>query len=147
MLTAERSYIRSREIVVAQEIPISRTKPFWDALKKGKILATKCGKCSVLYFPPVADCPKCLDSNVEWVELSGEATVETFTYVALRPSTFQQKQPYIVAVGKLKEGVKALAWLTGISPEKAKIGMKVRLVARVDAGDMPYYEFVPVDQQ
>ncbi|MEM2093626.1 MAG: Zn-ribbon domain-containing OB-fold protein [Candidatus Bathyarchaeia archaeon] len=133
--------------MVVQEIPIARTQRFWDGLKQGKILATKCEKCGTLYFPPVADCQKCLASNVEWVELSGEATVETFTYVAIRPSTFQQRQPYMIAIGKLKEGVKALAWLTGISPEEAKIGMKVKLVAKVDASGMPFYEFVPMNQQ
>lgn len=143
----EKPCIKSREITVVQEIPIVRTQPFWDGLRQGKILATRCGKCGTLYFPPFADCPKCLASNVEWIELSGEATVETFTYVTIRPATFQQRQPYIVAIGKLREGVKVLAWLTGVSPEEAKIGMKVRLVAKVDVDGRPLYEFVPVNQQ
>ena len=31
-------------------------------LEQGKVMATKCKKCEVSYFPPQVDCPKCLDS-------------------------------------------------------------------------------------
>jgi uncharacterized OB-fold protein len=34
--------IKSREVKIVQDIPISRTLPFWEGLKQGKILATKC---------------------------------------------------------------------------------------------------------
>jgi uncharacterized OB-fold protein len=135
--------IRSREIKIVQEIPISKTLKFWEGLKEGKVYATKCAKCGRIYFPPAADCPECRTSNMDWVELSSEAEIETFTHVVVRPTTFQQSKPYTVAIGKLKEGVKVLAWLTGFKLSQVRVGMKVKLTAKVTPEGNPTYEFVP----
>jgi uncharacterized OB-fold protein len=133
--------IKSREVKIVQDIPISRTLPFWEGLKQGKILATKCRKCGKLYFPPVADCANCFASDIEWIELSSEATIETFTHVVVRPTTFQQEKPYTVAIGRLKEGVRVLAWLTGFKLSEVKVGMKAKLVAKLTPDGRPTYEF------
>jgi uncharacterized OB-fold protein len=134
--------IKSREITVAPLIPISKTLKFWEGLKQGKVCATKCIKCGKVYFPPSADCPECLSTELEWVELSSEAEIETFTHVVVRPTSFQQIKPYTVAIGKLKEGVKVLAWLSGFKLSEVKVGMKVKLVAKTTPeGDLTY-EFV-----
>jgi uncharacterized OB-fold protein len=135
--------IKSREIKIVQEMPISKTLKFWEGLKQGKVLATKCKKCGKLYFPPAADCPDCLSSEMEWVELSNEAEIETFTYVVVRPTSFQQNKPYTVAIGRLKEGVRVLAWLTGFKLSEIKVGMKAKLAAKVTAEGNLTYEFIP----
>lgn len=137
--------VKSREIKIVQEIPISKTLPFWENLKQGKILATKCTKCGKLYFPPVTDCPDCMSSNLEWIELSNEAEIETFTHVVIRPTSFQQNKPYTVAIGKLKEGVRVLAWLTGFKLSEIKVGMKVKLVTKITVEGNATYEFVPIE--
>lgn len=144
---AEKTFIKSREIKVVHEIPIARTLPFWENLKQGKILAAKCRKCGVLHFPPVADCPKCLSSKMDWVELNGEAVIETFTYVVARSAAFKQNPPYMVAIGKLEEGVRVLARLTGLSPEEVKVGLKVKLIAKNSVDGNLTYEFVPFDRK
>jgi len=133
--------IRSREMKIAHEIPISKTLPFWEGLKQGKILAAKCKKCGKLHFPPVADCSQCLSSDIEWVELSNEATIETFTHVIVRPATFQHEKPYTVAIGRLNEGVRVLAWLTNFKPSEIKVGMKAKLVAKQTPQGQLTYEF------
>jgi len=137
--------IKSKEIKIVQEIPISKTLKFWEGLKQGKVYATKCKKCGKLYFPPAADCPECVSSEMEWIELSDEAEVETFTHVVIRPTSFQQNKPYTVAIGRLKEGVKVLAWLTGFKLSEIKVGMKVKLVAKLTPEGNPTYEFVPFE--
>lgn len=136
--------IKSRPITIVEEIPISKTLKFWEGLKQGKIQATKCCKCGRLYFPPAADCPDCLCSEMQWVELSSEAEIETFTHVVIRPTSFCAYKPYTVAIGRLKEGVKVLAWLTGFKLSQIRIGMKVRLVAKISQEGEPTYEFVPL---
>lgn len=133
--------IRSREIKIVQEIPISKTLRFWEGLKEGKIYATRCMGCGKLFFPPNADCPICLEARIEWVELSREAEIETFTHVVIRPTTFQQNKPYTVAIGKLEEGVKVLAWLTGFKLSEIKVGLKVNLAAKVTSEGALTYEF------
>lgn len=135
--------IRSRPITIAQDIPIGRTVKFWEGLKEGKVYATECCKCGKLYFPPSADCPGCLCSEVNWVELSSEAEIEAFTHIVVRPTTFLQQRPYTVAIGRLKEGVKVLAWLSSFKLSQIKVGMKVKLVAKTAQDGNPTYEFVP----
>ena len=136
--------IKSREIKIVQDIPISKTLKFWEGLKEEKVYATKCKKCGKVYFPPSADCPECLASEMDWIELSSEAEIETFTHVVVRPTTFQQYKPYTVAIGKLKEGVRVLAWLTGFKLSQISVGMKVKLVAKISPEGYATYEFVPL---
>ena len=135
--------IKSRAILLTQDIPISKNLKFWEGLKEGKVYATKCKQCGKLYFPPNVDCPDCLTAELEWVPLGSEAEIETFTHIVVRPTTFQQNKPYTVAIGKLKEGVKVLAWLNGFKLSEIKVGMKVKLVAKVSQEGNPTYEFVP----
>jgi uncharacterized OB-fold protein len=134
----------NRTLHIRYNLPISRTSKFWEGLKEGKIYATKCEKCGRLHFPPVADCGDCGSSTVKWVELDGEGEIETFTQVVVKPASFSEESSYIVAIARLKEGVKALAWLIGVEREDVKVGMKVRLVGRVASDGRVTYEFVPV---
>lgn len=135
--------IRSREIKIVHEIPISKELKFYEGLKQGKVYATKCKDCGKIYFPPNVDCAECLTTGLDWVELSSEAEIVTFTHVVVRPTTFQQQKPYTVAIGKLNEGVKVLAWLTGFKLSEIKVGMKAKLVAKVTPEGNATYEFIP----
>lgn len=123
-------------------IPISKTSRFWDSLAENKFLTTKCVDCGKVSFPPQADCPNCMSGNVEWVELGTDAELLTFTYVQITPTSFVDHDPYVVAIGRLKEGVNVLAWLEGTDYTKLKPGDKLRLEGRKDAGGGPYYVFV-----
>jgi len=134
----------ARTLHITYNLPISRTSKFWQGLKEGKIYATKCQKCGRLHFPPVADCGDCGSSNVKWIELDGEGEIETFTQVVVKPASFSNESNYIVAIARLKEGVRALAWLIGVEREDVQVGMKVRLVARVTSDGMVSYEFIPI---
>ena len=136
--------LKSRPLTLTYEIPISKTYKFWNGIKEGKMYTTKCKKCGKLSFPPVADCPTCLSSDPEWVELSSEAEIETFTHVSVLPATFQKYEPYTIAIGKLKEGVRVLAWLKNVKIEDVKVGMKVKLAPKVTPEGMLTYEFLPV---
>jgi len=133
--------LRSREIKIVQEIPTSKTLKFYEGLKEGKVYATKCKDCEKVYFPPMVDCPECLTTGLDWVELSSDAEIETFTHVVVRPTTFQQYKPYTVAIGRLKEDVKVLAWLTGFKMSEVKVGMKAKLVAKATPEGNATYEF------
>lgn len=134
----------SRTLRITYTLPISKTSKFWKGLEEGKIYATKCRKCEKLHFPPVADCGDCASSEVEWIELDGKGEVVTFTQVFVKPASFSEEASYIVAIARLKEGVKALAWLTGIKREDVKVGMKVKLIAKVFADKRVAYEFIPM---
>jgi len=134
----------ARTLQITYNLPISKTSKFWEGLKEGKVYATTCKKCGKLYFPPVADCGNCGSSEVEWIELEGEGEIVTFTQVFVKPASFSEEPSYIVAIARLKENVKALAWLTGIKRENVKTGMKVKLVAKIFSEKRVAYEFIPI---
>jgi uncharacterized protein len=131
-----------RSLTLRFDIPIAKTHEFWDALREGRFVTTKCSSCGNVTFPPQADCPKCMSNKLEWIELGREATLVTFTYVQITPASFADKDPYIIAIGQLTSGIKVLAWLEGVPPEKAKPGMKMRVEARTSKEGSPYYVFV-----
>jgi uncharacterized OB-fold protein len=134
----------ARTLHLTYNLPISRTSKFWQGLKEGKIYATKCQKCGKLHFPPVADCGDCGSSNLKWTELDGEGEIETFTQIVVKPASFSEESDYIVAIARLREGVRALAWLVGVEREDVQVGMKVRLVAKVTSDERVGYEFIPI---
>ena len=134
----------NRTLQITYNLPISRTSKFWQGLKEGKVYATTCKKCGKLHFPPVADCGDCGSSDMKWTELDGEGEIVTFTQVLVKPASFQTEPDYIVAIAQLKDGVKALAWLTGVKMEDVQIGMKVKLVAKVISDIRISYEFIPL---
>ena len=126
------------------DIPISKTKEFWDSLKSGKFVTTKCSKCGSVTFPPQADCPNCMGKEVSWVDVGRDAKLVTFTHVRVTPASFAGNEPYTIAIGELKGGLKVLAWLEGITPENVRPGMDLRIEARTSTEGNPYYVFVAV---
>lgn len=133
-----------RTLALRFDIPISKTREFWDALKEGRFVTTKCAKCGYVSFPPQADCPKCMGSESSWVELGRDATLVTYTHVRITPASFADKDSYVIGIGELGNGLKVLAWLEGTKLEDAKPGMKLRIESRTAPGGNPYYVFVRV---
>jgi len=131
-----------RSLTLRFNIPTSKTSRFWEALGEGKFVTTKCEDCGRLSFPPQADCPSCMSPNSRWVELGTEAELLTFTYVQITPTSFVDHDPYVVAIGRLKEGLNVLAWVDGGDPAKLKPGASLRVETRKDAEGGPYYVFV-----
>jgi hypothetical protein len=96
---------------------------FITHLEAGKVMATKCKKCGASYFPPRADCPSCLSSDVEWFEVKEKGKLLTYTVVNYGPSGFESDAPYILALGKF-DGVQILARLSrDIKQGDIKVGM------------------------
>lgn len=143
-MSKEPSLKSNRPLTITYTLPISKTSKFWDELKNGKVFATRCKNCGKLHFPPVADCGSCGSSEIEWSKLTGKGNIVTFTQVVVKPASFSEDSPYIVAVAELIEGVKVLAWLSGVKKENVKIGMEVKLKPKVVSAKKIAYEFVPL---
>ncbi|AGK61419.1 putative nucleic-acid-binding protein containing a Zn-ribbon [Archaeoglobus sulfaticallidus PM70-1] len=137
-------WIDMRELRVKFIISVEKIKPFFEGLKEGKLLATKCKKCGRLFFPPQKDCPSCRTDEMDWVELSKEGQLETLTVLFVRPPSFANYDPYTVAIAKLDDGPRITAWLKG-DPTKARPGMKVRVEVSKRKEGYYMYELVPVE--
>lgn len=131
-----------RSLTLKFDIPISRTHEFWDSLKQGKFVTTKCSKCGNVSFPPQADCPNCMGNEFEWVDLGRYATLVTFTHVQVTPASFVENDPYTIAIGEFPGGLKVLAWLEGVEHKDARPGMKLKVESRTSKEGNPYYVFV-----
>jgi hypothetical protein len=77
---------------------ITKTNDFIDHLEKGKVMGTKCKDCGAVYFPPRSDCFKCLDSNMEWFEVSGAGKLLSFSELKYGPVGFENDLPYTIAL-------------------------------------------------
>ncbi len=83
----------------------------------------------MLYFPPRADCPNDLTTDMKWEELSGRCKLLTYTTAYFGPTGFADDVPYTIALVECKEGVKVYALLNrNIDRTKVQIGMNLKLV-------------------
>jgi uncharacterized OB-fold protein len=138
-------YISVRELPLRFQFGTSKIQKFFEGLKEGKIYMTQCKKCGEKFFPPQADCPTCIESNMDWIPLSGEGELLTCTMIVVKPSTYAHYDNYIVGIAQMKEGVKVLAWLKIDDSKKIKPKMKVRLTTvRREPEGFITYEFVPI---
>ena len=116
-----------RILELRYRMPILQIREFFTGLEEGKVRGTKCRDCGKIYFPPQSECSSCMTKNMEWIDFSGDATLETFTTVEVAPTSFAAEGKYVVAVGKLDEGINVLSWLNLNGTKDIKIGMKMKL--------------------
>ncbi len=134
-----RSLKSARTLCLRYDIPTSKTARFWEELEKGKIYSTKCGECGAISFPPAADCSRCYSTKMTWVPLGSMAKLEAVTLINVRPASFSGEEPYLIAVGRIRKGVKVFARLRGVRIEEAKIGMNMTLLpTRTPQGALAY---------
>jgi uncharacterized OB-fold protein len=77
---------------------ITKVNDFIDYLEKGKVMATKCKECGLVFFPPRADCYQCLSSNMEWIEVSGTGKLVSYSKLEFAPVGFGDDLPYAIAL-------------------------------------------------
>jgi uncharacterized OB-fold protein len=118
----------------------TKLQDFMKYLEQGKIMASKCKKCNRIYFPPRADCD-CMSGQPEWIELSGNCKLVTYTVVHFAPASFRYDVPYVLAVAHFEEGPTVFAPLSKeIKQEEIKIGMQLKLAPVILEGDKVIYE-------
>ncbi|HDL08589.1 MAG TPA: Zn-ribbon domain-containing OB-fold protein [Desulfobacteraceae bacterium] len=100
-------------------------------LNEGKLMGSRCKRCSALYTPPRSICIKCHGYDMEWVEMHGKGKLVAFTCISIGPpfmadEGFNRNNPYCVGVVELEEGTRVDARIEDIdtlNPESIKIGM------------------------
>jgi uncharacterized protein len=114
---------------------------FFDDMKNNKLTATRCTKCKTVFCPPRADCPKCMASNMEWLELSGKGKLVAFTVINVGPESWTKYVPYVVGLIELEEGPKLMAAVRDVKQEEINIGMSVKAVFFENPEGHTYYGF------
>lgn len=144
-----------RDLAVAAPIgmvslaPNVWTEPFWIAARRHQLVVQRCLSCGTVRHPPGPFCPRCRTQEADWMDLSGRATLYSFTIVrhALAPH-LQEYLPMVIAVVEPEEAPNArlVANLVEVAVGDVVIGMPLEVVWE-DAGDgVAVYRFRPADE-
>ena len=130
------------------------TARFWrDNATRYNLVATRCGSCGRVTFPPRHVCQVCHRKSIGKMEkfnLKGEGEVYSFSVVHDAPSAYEMQKPYVVAIVKMDEGVMMTGQVIDGENNEVKIGMRVKATLRRIAeegacGVIHYgYKFVPL---
>jgi uncharacterized OB-fold protein len=110
-------------------VPTPTTQPFWDALAQHKIRIQYSPSAQRYVFYPRVLAPGTLADDLEWREISGAASLYTYT-VAYRPVAphFAGDVPQIIAVAQWDEGPRFATEIVNAEPSELKVGMRIRPV-------------------
>ncbi len=100
--------------------PEARFRAF---LKEGKFMIQRSKSTGRHVFYPRVAAPGGGETDLEWVEASGEGTVYSTTVVRARP---EKGGDFNVALIDLAEGPRMMSRVIDIEPTAVEIGMKVR---------------------
>ena len=118
---------------------VTKVNDFIDTLEQGKVMGSRCADCGAVFFPPRADCFKCLASNMEWFEIVGTGKLVTYSKLKFAPVGFEDDLPYCIAVldyGSFKVFGRIAS---DIPDEDILLGMDMKTVAnRLPSGQLNY---------
>ncbi len=103
-----------------------------------KLWGKKCPKCKKVLAPPRMNCPYCTVLTDEWVELSGEGTVDTFTIVHNETNIHPMKPPFAYALIKLDGADTGFLHVLGeVDMDKVTEGLRVKAVYADERAGLP----------
>lgn len=107
---------------------ITKVNDFISHLDEGKVTGTRCKDCGAVFFPPRADCYKCLTSNMEWFDVSGTGKLVSYSKLEYAPVGFDGDLPYSIALLDYGD-YKVFGRLAGDLPQKeVEVGMDMKTV-------------------
>ncbi|MFF0200977.1 bifunctional MaoC family dehydratase N-terminal/OB-fold nucleic acid binding domain-containing protein [Streptomyces sp. NPDC005017] len=104
---------------------------YWEGVERRELLVQRCTDCRRPRFPWLPGCPDCGSAGWDTVRAAGNGTV--FSYVVMHHPPFPAftapgpPGPYAVGLIELAEGVRIVANVVGVSYDKVRVGMPVRL--------------------
>ncbi len=135
--------IRHKSIVVP---PVSHlTKPFWSAANENKLVIQYDPDSQSYQWWPKALSVKTGKMNLEWRQVSGYGTLYSYTVTYVPAHGFEDKGVYLVGLVELDEGVRILSFLSGLTEDTAKIGMKLRVTWDRLSDEINMFSFKPLN--
>lgn len=73
--------------------------PYWEFTGRGLLCIQRCRSCGSFRWPPRSICASCLSFDHEWLPMSGEGSLYSWTIIARsRLTDFAASVPYVVGV-------------------------------------------------
>lgn len=104
------------------------TRTFWNALREGRWITTRCRKCGHQTFPPKVLCPHCWSRDMEWDDLSTRGTLYSWTRIHAAPTAFAPEAPYAVGIVDLDSNLRLACRLVEIDAIPLRIGQAVEML-------------------
>ena len=128
--------------------PVSQPESdrYWEGLKNEEIWLQRTVSDGKFQFYPRAISITDPESEIEWVQASGNAELFTFAIVHIAPHPgFTGDVPYVTALVKLEEDVIVPTNIVGIDPEpeKFQIGMRLKPVFEHNSEGHTLLKFAP----
>ena len=142
--------MRVEQPVAENGRPIPRrtptSAPYFDAARAGRLSLQKCPRDGFFFYPR-SRCPKCLQADWSWEDVSGRGTVYSFTVdrVGLDPAQ-RDRLPLVVGLVELEEGPRLTTNIVDCSPEEVSIGMSVAVTFE-DLGQETLIHFKPTSSE
>lgn len=106
--------------------PTPETDHYWAGLRDGRLLLQNCRGCDEPYFPPRPFCPSCGGREVDLLEASGKATLESYI-ISHRPVP-GRPAPFVIAAVRLAEGPVLMTNIPeATTPEELAIDMPLEV--------------------
>ncbi len=122
----------------------AETAPFWEACAVGRLLVQCCADCRVHQFYPRLICAACGGTKLDWVEVSGKASLRSWTVIRRAVSAaFAADVPYAVALVQLDEGPTLMTNIVGCDPESLVMGQRLRVTFERRGMDIRVPQFAP----
>jgi len=100
---------------------------FYSFLSQCKLMVGKCLKCGKIHLPPRPLCDNCYGDQFEWVQISNEGKLLTYTVIHIAPTQFQDLAPYAIGIVQLVDGLKISGVIQNVPLEQLKIGMLLKV--------------------
>lgn len=103
-------------------------RPFWAATRDRRLVLQWCRTCEQPIHYPRDACPRCLGDELEFRSSPGVGTVYAVS-VMPKPANplMAGREPYVMALVDLDEGVRIMSNIVGIDPGAVQVGMAVRV--------------------
>jgi uncharacterized protein len=108
---------------------LTKVNDFIDHLQNGKVMATRCKSCNITFFPPRADCCRCLSSDMQWREVAGSGKLVSYSSLKFAPMGFDGDLPYSIALLDYGEYSVFGRIDSALDVDEIKIGMAMTTVA------------------
>jgi uncharacterized OB-fold protein len=103
--------------------------------------------CGDFNWIPYPACRTCLCENQEWVTVSGDATVWSYSVVHRGPGAFDLETPYVVVLAKLVEHPRpciVTSNLINADIASIEMGMPIKVVYEdIPEEDITMFRFAP----
>ncbi|PPQ34720.1 Zn-ribbon domain-containing OB-fold protein [Rhodopila globiformis] len=108
--------------------PDALAAPFWAAARQSRLLLQHCPACGDMRFPPSPVCPNCLADGQDWIEASGQGTLESWIDMHRAYwDGYKDDLPYRVCLVRLREGPLLVSNLVDRTDD-LRLGLPVKVV-------------------